>query len=45
MTTLLIILAVQAALLWAVRFAPKPLRYWLAKRIRLYANYTSPDAF
>lgn len=45
MTTLLIVLAVQAALLAGVRFAPKPLRYGFARWLRRYANYTSPDNF
>jgi len=45
MTTLIIILAVQAALLVGVRFVAKPIRLFAARLLRKYANWVSPDNF
>jgi len=45
MTTLLIILALQTAALVGIRFAPKSVRLFAARRLRKYANWVSPDNF
>lgn len=44
-TGILISLAADVLALVAVRFLPKSVRYTLARPIRRYANWVSPDNF